>query len=254
MDDYIEFIVRGHGSDIWSDLSKPMLIPEDLYVARLGLKNFSTYNNIPNVEVNVNNKLKIKVPDHEYKLFSLETGAYELKMIAKQIHNWIGVKYPHLKDVEENFQLVGNEATSKAEFIFKDGYGVDFNVPASMHKILGFAKNKKIEGLGRYPAKEIINIVTVTQIVFNCSVTTSNYINGKESPFLYNCGIDVPVGYRLSRELTDISYKKLTTTQLSRIRVWVVDQDGAPVNLRDDELTVTLSLQLKPHAAKVSIV
>lgn len=254
MDDYIEFIVRGRGSDIWSDLPRPMMIPEDLYVARLGLKNFSTYNNIPNVESNVNNKLKIKVPGHAYKLFSLETGAYELKMIAKQIHNWISVTYPLLKDVEDDFQLIGNEATSKAEFILKEGYGVDFNVPGSMYKLLGFVKNKKIEGLGRYTAKEIINIVTVTQIVFNCSVTASNYINGTESPFLYNCGINVPVGYRLSRELTDIAYKKLNTSQLSRIRVWIVDQRGAPVNLRDDELTVTLSLQLKPHTTRVSVV
>ena len=72
-------------------------------------------------------------------------------------------------------------------------------------------------------------------------------------PFLYNCGIDVPVGYRLSRELTDIAYKNLTTSQISHIRVWIVDQDGAPVNLRNDELTVTLVLKLKRRIAKVKI-
>lgn len=253
MDDYIELIVRGTGSDISCDLSKSILIPEDVYIARLGLKNFSTYNNIPNVEENVNNKLKIKVPGRGYAIFCLETGAYELKMVATQIHSWIAIKYPDLKNVEENFKLIGNEATSKAEFILKDGYGVDFNLPASLHKLLGFSKNKKIENLGRYPAKEIINIVAVTQIVFNCSITASNYINGVETPFIYNCGINVPVGYRLTRELTNISYKRLTTTQLSHIRVWVVDQSGAPVNLRNDELTITLSLQLKPLIAKVSI-
>ena len=44
----------------------------------------------------------------------------------------------------------------------------------------------------RYIADEIVNI--------------ANYINGKESPFLYNCGIDVPVGYRLARELTQRVY------------------------------------------------
>ena len=72
-------------------------------------------------------------------------------------------------------------------------------------------------------------------------------------PFLYNCGIDVPVGYRLSRELTDISYKNLTTSQISRIRIWVVDQDGALVNLQNDDLVVTLSFKLKSKITKVSI-
>ena len=72
-------------------------------------------------------------------------------------------------------------------------------------------------------------------------------------PFFYNCGIDVPAGFRLSRELTDISYKKLTTSQLSNIRVWIVDQNGVPVNLRQDDFVVTLSLHLKPLATPVSI-
>ena len=72
-------------------------------------------------------------------------------------------------------------------------------------------------------------------------------------PFLYNCTVDVPAGYRLTRELTDISYKRLTTSQISHIRVWIVDQDGAPVNLRKDQLTVTLSLKLVRRVPEVSI-
>ena len=85
-------------------------------------------------------------------------------------------------------------------------------------------------------------------------MTESNFVNGRESPFLYNCGINVPVGYRLFRELTDISYKSLTTSQVSHIRLWIVDQKGAPVNLRNDDLTVTLSLRLSRKVPKVSII
>ena len=72
-------------------------------------------------------------------------------------------------------------------------------------------------------------------------------------PFLYNCGLDVAAGYRLSRELIGITYKTLTTSRISHIRVWIVDQDGAPVNLRQDELSVTLSLKLKKRVTSVSI-
>ena len=253
-DDNIELILNGKGSDISIDLYEPIAIPTDVYEAKLGLKSFSTYNNIPNVEVGKNNCLKVKVPGHDYKVFALATGAYELSIIETQIVEWIKLQYPKLEKVEENFKLSGNEATSKAEFVFKGDYGVDFEVQSSMHDILGFNKDEKIEGTGKYVAKRIINIVTVTQLVFNCSLTESNFVNGRESPFLYNCGINVPVGYRLYRELADISYKSLTTSQISHIRLWIVDQHGAPVNLRNDELTVTLSLRLYRKVAKVSII
>ena len=254
MDDNLEFIVRGKGSDISNDFLEPIVIPIETHVAKLGLKNFATYNNIPNIEERKNNQIKIKVPGKDnYELFSLETGAYELKIIAQQIVEWIEITFPDLKDVEDNFRLFGNEATSKAEFLFKDDYGIDFNVNYSICSLLGFESNRKFHGKGRYIADEIIDIANVSQLIFNCSLTESNYINGKEEPFLYNCGIDVPVGYRLARELTDISYNNLTTSQISSIRVWIVDQDGTPVNLRNDDLVVTLSLKLKERVTRVSL-
>ena len=254
MDDNIEFIVRGKGSDISSDFLEPIVIPIETHVAKLGLKNFATYNNIPNIEEQRNNQILIKVPGKEnYELFSLDTGAYELKIIAQQMIEWLEIKHPDLKDVDEKFKLIGNEATSKAEFLFKDDFGIDFNVNHSLCKLLGFTCNKRFQGVGRYVADEIIDITNVSQLIFNCSITERNYINGKEVPFLYNCGIDVPVGYRLARELTDISYKNLTISQISSIRLWIVDQNGAPVNLRNDDLVVTLSLKFKQRVTQVSI-
>ena len=60
-------------------------------------------------------------------------------------------------------------------------------------------------------------------------------------------------GAKLYRELTDISYKSLTTSQISHIRVWILDENASPVNLRDDEVTVTLSLKFVPKVTKVSL-
>jgi hypothetical protein len=254
MGDTKEIILNGLGSDISCDLFEPIIIPTEEYDAKLGLKSFATYNNIPNIEEGKNNYLKIKVPGDTYRVFSLETGAYELDKINDQIVEWIKLKYPKLTKVDENFKLEGNKATCKAEFILKGRYGVGFDVDGSMAEVLGFERDRKIDGSGRYVADKIINIVNVKQIVFNCSLTVSNYVNGKECPFIYNCGVNVPVGYRLTRELTDIAYKKLTTSQIAHIRVWVVDENGVPVNLRQDDLTVTLSLKLTPKTSKVKVV
>ena len=122
-----------------------------------------------------------------------------------------------------------------------------------MFELLGFNKKDYFKGVGLHVGKRIVNITNVTQLIFNCNVTSSNYMNGKEMPFLYSCGINTPAGYKLYRELTDISYKSLTTSQISHIRVWILDEHASPVNLRDDELTVTLSLKFIPRVTKVSV-
>ena len=66
-------------------------------------------------------------------------------------------------------------------------------------------------------------------------------------------GINVPSGYRLTRELTDIAYKSLNTSQISHIRIWIVDEYGTPINLREDDLTVTLSLKFTRRVLSVSV-
>ena len=254
MDD-VEIIVRGKGSDISTDFYEPINIPTDIYEAKLGLKSFATYNNIPNIVEGVNNKLKVKVPgESAFKVFALDTGAYEVRVIAQQLLEWIQINYPKLKDVEENFKLIPNYATSKVDWFFKnDGSGVDFNVDTSCYELLGFNKDDKFEGTGLYPGRRIVKITSVTQLIFNCNLTRSNYINGQEMPFLYNCGINVPSGYRLTRELTDIAYKSLNTSQITHIRIWIVDEHGLPVNLRNDNLTVTLSLKFKRLVLPVAL-
>ena len=75
MDNLIEIIVRGKGSKISSDFSEPIIIPSDVYSAQIGLKNFTTFNNIPNIVKDTNNQLKVKVPgDKGWYVFTLETG------------------------------------------------------------------------------------------------------------------------------------------------------------------------------------
>ena len=146
MDTDIEIIVKRYGSHISCDFYKPIDIPMGEYDAQLGIKNFCTFNNIPNIVAGKNNTLKIIVRGGDWKLFSLPTGAYELAIIARQIVDWIEINYPNLKNVAENFKLVGKDATSKAEFIFKDDYGVRFDVDDNMYELLGFDEDDKFEG------------------------------------------------------------------------------------------------------------
>ena len=40
MDDNLEFILKGRGSDISSDFLEPIVVPIETHVAKLGVKNF----------------------------------------------------------------------------------------------------------------------------------------------------------------------------------------------------------------------
>ena len=240
----LEFIVKGTGSDIRIFLPKPIIIHENSR-GSIGLKNFSTYNNITNIERGKNNAFKLKVPGSEFTLVELETGAYELDTILKAIYDFIEQKYPSLKNVREDFKLIGNEATSKCTFMFKGEYGIDFNVSNSICSLLGYNKTDVFKGAGRYVAKNIVMISTATQLLFNCNIVEGSYCNNIQIPLIYNCVIDVPAGYRLAREIHNVSYKRLNTRQISNIHLWLTNESGAKINLRNDLLIVTLSLSIE---------
>ena len=241
----LEFILKGSGSDIRIFLPKPIIIHENSR-ASIGLKNFSTYNNITNIEKGRNSALKIKVPGtSEFTLVELETGAYELDTILKAIYDFIEQKYPSLKNVREDFKLIANEATSKCTIMLKGEYGIDFNVSNSICSVLGYDKSDIFKGTGRYTAKNIVMISTTSQLLFNCNIVESSYCNNIQIPLIYNCVIDVPAGYRLAREIHNISYKRLNTRQISNIHLWLTNESGAKITLKNDLLIVTLSLSIE---------
>ena len=178
----LEFILKGSGSDIRIFLPKPIIIHENSR-ASMGLKNFSTYNNITNIEKGRNSALKIKVPgSSEFTLFELESGAYELDSISEAIYDFIEQKFSSLKNVRQDFKLIGNEATSKCTFMLKGEYGIDFNVSNSMCSVLGYNKSDVFKGTGRYIAKNIVMISTARQLLFNCNIVEGSYCNNIQIP------------------------------------------------------------------------
>ncbi len=57
------------------------------------------------------------------------------KLIMKKVLYVLHQKTSVAGDVGNKFKLISNEATSKAEFLFKDDYGVDFDVESSICRL-----------------------------------------------------------------------------------------------------------------------
>ena len=238
-----EIILKGRGSTLQTEFSVPLYIKEG-EIAEIGLKSFCFYNSIPNITQNVNNAIQLAVPGHSWQTVHLSTGSYELKMISRELVEWIKVHFPHLKNIEDNFQLQGNDATSKAEFTFLDDYGFNMDTPYSIGPVLGFDVKRKERGPGKYRGDTLVNISNISTILFNSNISVPNFVNDVHTPFIFNCTINVPNGYKLSRELSQITYKTVNVDQISSVRVWITDQAGRPIDLRNEEVIVTLSLRI----------
>ena len=236
----IEVVCKGHGSDLTINLPTPLHVEN----ASIGLKNFSTYNTIANIEKDVNDSVRIRSPGSgEWKLFVLETGAWNLQTIKETLWSWIEHEWPHLTDVRDQFLITGNTATSKCIIQFKGDYGIDFDCKASICSLLGFKKSDKFEGRGRWTGSAMANISRSTQLIFCCNIVEGSWFNDTQMPILYNCVINVPTGFRLHREVENISYKKVNTSTVQTIHIWALDEERRYIDLRDDLLVVTLSLR-----------
>ena len=238
-----EIIVTGKGSDLLTQFETPIYIKDDEY-AEIGMKSFSFYNSIPNITKDVNNCLQIAVPGSSYQNVALSTGAYEVSSIEREIIEWIKFKYPNLKDVDEQFKLEANSALLKAQFIFLNDYGFNFDVPNSIARTLGFNPKRKERGKGKYTGESIVKISNVSSILINCSISEPNFINNKFAQFIFNCTINVGNGFRLTRELTNITYKNVNTNQISSVRIWFTDERGHLLDIRNEQALVTLSLRI----------
>ena len=130
--------------------------------------------------------------------------------------------------------------------IEQKGYGIDFDCEASICNILGFANHDKFNRVRRHRAGKIVNIISVTHLVVNTNVVESNYINEQLAPYLYACLLDSPPGYRIQREISNICYKKLITSQILFLRCWLTDQHSSDVVIRGIELSIVLSIKFTP--------
>lgn len=188
---------------------------------------------------------KFRIPGKPFNEYALSVGAYGLNSIYQHLVEYFETNHPGIQDVEDRFKLIGDEATSKSIIIIKKGIGIDFNVENSIHQLLGFTKQDVLLKEGRYISENTVNITDVTQLIFCCHIIESNYISDLQIPFLFNSTILVPPGYRMSRELAKITYKKLNSKQICTIKVWLIDENGNKINLRKEKLIVTISLKLQ---------
>lgn len=197
----------------------------------IGFLDLMTYNSIPNVEENINNKLNF---EGGYEI-NFPTGAYEIT----DINNYVNKVRPELK-----FELIANNNTLKSEI--KCSKAVDFTKPNSIRELLGFSEPVVLEADKWHVSPKQVSINKVDVIRVTCNIVKGSYRDGKEGHILHEFYPNVGPGYKIVETPNNIHYlpiNKLTT--LDEIHIKLEDQNGDLINFRGERIVIRVHIRPK---------
>lgn len=234
----VSFILSGNTSDFITCHDSVQLDPNKKYEA--AILSLDTYNSIPNIMENKNNILEYSTDDGiTWKIITLSTGAYELLGTNNEIKRQMITK----EDDDTAIDIIANfSRLTSIVNIENPRYKIDFGVDNSIGSVLGF--EKVIIGYGYNESSNIVNIMPVNSILVNIDIIMGSFVNGFQSPTLYCFHPNVSPGYKIvERPNPSLTYYPLSRHDISRMRVWLTDQNGDLIDLRGEAITVRVHVR-----------
>lgn len=201
------------------------------------LLDFTTYNSIPNITENLNNKFyysRIKNGEMEKQEFvQLSTGAYEIDDINRVLQKQLG---------EKNISLEANNSLLKAEIT--SNFYIDFSKTDSIGSLLGFPTSTGVLKPNKtYIGTNTVDIIRVNAINITCNIIQGSYLNGENKHILHCFYPTVEPGYKIVEKPHNLVYLPLSTSHISDIVLNVLDQNGNLVDFRGEEITIRIHIK-----------
>ena len=210
----------------------------------IALTSLETYHSFPNINEN-NNIFKYSSDNGAtWKIIEIPKGSYGLLGIYNEIlrgfrengdYDEMNKKYPII--------LLGNKNTSQIIMEISANYKVDFTVPNSINTVLGFNSIKYNEG--NHKSENIIDILPVNSIFVHVENVIGSYMLGIASSVLYSFFPNVAPGVKIIERPFQRVYLPIITQDILEIRLKLTDQTGKILDLRGENLTVSLHLTEK---------
>jgi len=229
------FILTGNTSDFTTCHNSVILDPNKNYEA--ALLSLDTYNSIPNITQGKNNLFPYSVDNGKtWKIIALNTGAYELAAINNEIKRQLIAN----GDSDSAITVTANVSRlTSIVSIENSSYKVDFSLPNTIGSVLGFYT--VVIGFGYNESSNIVNIMQVNSILVNIDIIMGSYVNGSPSPTMYSFYPNVAPGYKIvERPNPSLIYYPLSRHDISRMRVWLTDQQGNLIDLRGETITIRI--------------
>ena len=226
--------VNGKKSTIQTVFSPPITFPSGC-TYELACTGVETYFSFPNIGEH-NNTIRVKIKDRSWRTLQIPTGSYELSSINTTLKRLIEVKD------DKSFCLSANNSTLKSILTLGDKTEVDFNVDNSLCTVLGFEK-KKYSGPKRFESENIVSILRVNSILVNCDIVKYSTRDGISAPVIYDFFPLVGPGQKIVSRPRNLIYLPLTLNVISRMTVWLTDQNGEELDLRGENVSVTFHVR-----------
>ncbi|CAH1100945.1 unnamed protein product [Psylliodes chrysocephalus] len=158
------FTLSGKSSVLSDDFNPPIYLNDGEY--EIGLANFDTFNNIPNIDEK--NNVLVWGKNNEFR-YEIPVGAYEISDIIKIIEREM------FQIAIITTQITPDERTSKVTI--KSTEWINFEVDHSIGSLFGFTKIK-LEPNIIHSSVYSINILKVNTICIDTNIAIGSFLNG----------------------------------------------------------------------------
>ena len=121
-----------------------------------------------------------------------------------------------------------------------NNYEVDFRQYNSINSLLGF--HTKLYTTVFHESKNMVNILTTNSILVNIDIISGSYVNGSTQPTSYSFFANVSPEYKIIENPHNLLYLPITSATIYSITVWLTDQNGNELNLREENLSMRFLL------------
>ena len=241
--------VTGRQSNIVTTFSPPLDFPSDCDY-EIACCSVETFYSFPNID-KTNNSMRVSVDGGvEWLVIEIPVGSYEIRAINSTIKKLIEKKRKSGEGKKSvttttlnSLCISPNRNTLRCEMSLDRNVQVDFRgSDGTLRSVLGF-EEKLYNGPGTFESEQIVNILRINSIFVHCDVITQSRKNGVTSPVIYNFFPNVSPGYKIVNRPKNLIYLPLSLSVISQMRVWLTDQNDNLIDLRGEELTITLHIK-----------
>src|SRR5271169_3693109 len=238
------YILSGTTSNFVTNNHLARLDPNKKYEA--ALLSLDMYNSIPNIINGKNNVFEYLVDSGStWKVVTINTGAYELSAINNEIQR----KMIAEGDFDKNNSLcyitiTANESRGTSIInITNAEYQVAFNSLHSIGSVLGFTANDLPSyGYNESPSK--VDIMHINSILVNIDLISGSYVKGNSSSAIHAFYPNVGFGYKIiEKPNPELIWYPVSTIDISRMELTLIDQDGKSINTGGERLTVRICVR-----------
>ena len=207
----------------------------------IALTSLETYHSFPNINEK-NNVFKYSSDNGAtWKNIEIPKGSYGLLGIYNEILRGFRENGDY-DEINETYPIIllGNKSTAQIVMEISVNYIVDFRTPNSIKSVLGF--NSKTYNEGYHKSENVINILPVNSILVHVDNVIGSYMLGKASSVLYSFFPNVAPGVKIIERPYERLYLPIITQDIHEIRLRLTDQTGEILDLRGEEVTVSLHL------------